>query len=85
MHLQYSKPLLMRDFLNRFVFVHLDDSGTFSRDLSEHQLHVHQVLQRLLENKLFVKAEKCEFHVNSVGFLGYTMETGQVNTDPEKI
>ncbi|KAK7883236.1 hypothetical protein WMY93_029410 [Mugilogobius chulae] len=31
---------------------------------AEHQIHVRQVLQRLLENKLFVKAEKCEFHVS---------------------
>lgn len=44
-----------------------------------------QVLQRLLENKLFVKAEKCEFHVSSVGFLGYIIESGQVRPDPDKI
>lgn len=43
------------------------------------------MLQRLLENKLFVKAEKCEFHVKSVSFLGYIIESGQVRTDPEKV
>jgi len=43
------------------------------------------VLQRLLENKLFVKEEKCEFHVSSVGFLGYILESGQVRADPAKI
>lgn len=49
------------DFLNRFVFVYIDDILIFSRSQSEHISHVRQVLQRLLENRLFVKAEKCEF------------------------
>lgn len=44
-----------------------------------------QVLQRLLENKLFVKAEKCKFHVDSVDFLEYIIEQGQVKTDPSKV
>ncbi|KAI3365954.1 hypothetical protein L3Q82_009784, partial [Scortum barcoo] len=30
-----------------------------------------QVLTRLLENTLYVKAEKCEFHASSVSFLGF--------------
>ncbi|KAI2655590.1 Transposon Tf2-6 polyprotein [Labeo rohita] len=76
---------VLRDFLNRFIFVYLDDILIFSHTLSEHISHVRLVLQRLLENKLFVKAEKCEFHVSSVNFLGYVIEGGQVKTDPEKI
>ena len=76
---------VLRDFLNRFVFVYLDDILIYSADLLEHQRHVRMVLQRLLENKLFVKAEKCEFHVTSVRFLGFIIETGQVRADPEKV
>ena len=56
---------VLRDFLNRFVFVYLDDILIFSKTQSEHIFHVRQVLQRLMENKLFVKAEKCEFHSSS--------------------
>lgn len=62
---------VLRDMLNRFVFVYLDDILIFSKSLHEHQQHVRQVPQRLLENKLFVKAEKCEFHVSNTTFLGY--------------
>lgn len=76
---------VLRDFLNRFVFVYLDDILIFSRDPQNHQNHVRQVLQRFLENKLFVKAEKCDFHVSSVSFLGYIIETGRVRADPSKI
>ena len=71
--------------MDRFVFVYLDDILIFSKSPAEHVAHVRQVLQRLLENKLYVKAEKCEFHQQSVPFLGYIIERGQVKADPEKI
>ncbi|XP_059206306.1 uncharacterized protein LOC131985279 [Centropristis striata] len=45
-------------------------------DFREHIQHVHQVLQRLLENRLFVKAEKCEFHATTVTFLGHIIAQG---------
>ncbi|KAI3366741.1 hypothetical protein L3Q82_009226, partial [Scortum barcoo] len=54
-------------------------------DLSDHQLHVRQVLQRLLENRLFVKKEKCEFHASQVNFLGFILKKGCVQADPEKL
>ncbi|KAI3371485.1 hypothetical protein L3Q82_024069 [Scortum barcoo] len=76
---------VLRDFLNRFVFVYLDDILIFSRSLKEHQSHVRQVLQRLLENRLYVKKEKCEFHASRVSFLGFIVERGQVQADPEKV
>lgn len=76
---------VLRDMLNRFVFVYLDDILIFSRSQQEHVQHVRLVLQRLLENKLFVKAEKCVFHVASVSFLGFVVERGQIRSDPAKI
>ena len=48
------------DMINKFVFVYLNDILIISQDAQSHQGHVHKVLQRLLENRLFVKAEKCE-------------------------
>lgn len=53
----------LRDLLNKTVFVYLDDILIFSGSMKEHVAHVREVLKRLLENKLFVKAEKYEFHV----------------------
>uniref|UniRef100_A0A3B3HJB6 Gypsy retrotransposon integrase-like protein 1 n=1 Tax=Oryzias latipes TaxID=8090 RepID=A0A3B3HJB6_ORYLA len=76
---------VLRDFLNRFVFVYLDDILVFSADESQHEHHVRLVLERLLANQLFVKAEKCAFHVSSVPFLGYIIEAGNIRPDPAKI
>lgn len=41
--------------------VYLDDILIYSKSLSKHRQHVRLVLQSLLENKLYVKAEKWEF------------------------
>lgn len=49
---------ILRDFLDIFVFVYLDDILIFSNSLPEHRNHVRFVLQRLLENKLYVQGEE---------------------------
>lgn len=51
---------VLRDLLNCVVFVYIDDILIFSRTCEEHIGHFRDVLQWLLENKLFVKAEKCD-------------------------
>ncbi len=57
----------------------------FSSSLQEHVQHVRRVLQRLLENGLFVKAEKCAFHAQSVPFLGFIVSPEGVRMDPDKV
>lgn len=64
---------------------YLDDILIFSRSVTEHERHVRQVLQHLLEKHLFVKEEKCEFHVTTVSFLGYIIEQGNLRADPAKV
>uniref|UniRef100_A0A3P9HSL7 Gypsy retrotransposon integrase-like protein 1 n=1 Tax=Oryzias latipes TaxID=8090 RepID=A0A3P9HSL7_ORYLA len=76
---------VLRDFLNRFVFVYLDDILIYSRNQEQHTHHVRQVLSRLLENQLYVKAEKCEFHVPTISFLGFIIDSGNIRPDPAKI
>ena len=76
---------VLRDMLDRFVFVYLDDILIFSRTKEEHVYHVQAVLQRLLENSLFVKVEKSEFHSRSVSFLGYVIGKGNISMDSAKV
>lgn len=42
------------------------------------------MLQRLLENKLFIKPEKCKFHSAEV-FLGFEIAQRRLQPDPTKI
>jgi len=39
----------------------------------------------LLENQLFAKAEKCEFHQHSVSFLGFILAPGSIQMDNAKV
>ena len=76
---------VLRDMLDRYVYVYLDDILIFSPDETMHVQHVRQVLQHLLINQIFVKAEKCEFHVPSVSFLGFIVSKDNIEMDPTKV
>ena len=73
---------VLREMLERFVFVYLDNILIFSNSISEHIRHVRQVLQALLDARLFIKVEKCVFHSTSVSFLGFIISQGRVRMDP---
>lgn len=76
---------VLRDFIDHFVYVYLDDILIYSPDLDTHRDHVTRVLQRLLENRLYVKAEKSVFHADTISFLGFIVAPGRVQMDPAKI
>lgn len=50
-----------------------------------HVSYVSQVLKKLRENHLYVKDKKCEFHVSTMTFLGYTISTDGVVMDDKKL
>ncbi len=67
------------------VTIYLDDILIFSKDLGEHQRIVKRVLQRLRENKPFLKVEKCEFEVLETEYLGVITSENSIRMDPIKI
>ncbi|EFY87299.1 pol protein [Metarhizium acridum CQMa 102] len=76
---------ILRKQLGVFVVVYLDDILIYSDTLEEHKRHVHEVLQTLQDNKLLVEASKCQFHQNTVHFLGYVLTHGEIRMSPDKI
>ncbi|XP_075056507.1 uncharacterized protein LOC142142519 [Mixophyes fleayi] len=76
---------VLRDFLGGFVVVYLDDILIYSKSLLAHQTHVKQVLQKLRENHLYAKLEKCEFEVQKVSFLGYVISSEGFSMDSTKV
>ncbi|KAK3549488.1 hypothetical protein QTP86_002328 [Hemibagrus guttatus] len=76
---------VLREFLHKSVLVHIDDILIYSRSLAEHRWHVEEVLQRLRDYQLFLKAKKCAFHQPSVHFLGYVIDSSGVRMDEGKV
>lgn len=73
------------DMLNQLDVVYLDDILIFAGSLEEHEGHISRVLQKLLDNHIYVKAEKCKFHVTQAQFLGFIITPGHVEMYPKKV
>lgn len=56
----------------------------FSHTHREPVEQVQEVLE-LLENRLFVKVEKCKFHVTKTTFFSFLIEKGKLCPDPAKV
>ncbi|KAK1786113.1 hypothetical protein P4O66_017849 [Electrophorus voltai] len=68
---------VLREFLGRSVVTYIDDILIyFPPSWNQHVLDVQAMLQTLLQNHLYCKAEKCEFHRKEVDFLGYAIQQG---------
>ena len=73
------------DFLDKCVVVFIDDILIYSKSQEEHEEHLHLILQRLREHKLYAKFSKCEFWLEEVGFLGHVVSKNGIAVDPEKV
>jgi hypothetical protein len=73
------------EYLDKFVMVFIDDILIYLRGKKEHEEHLHLALQKLWENRLYVKLNKCEFWMKQVAFLGHVIWKGGISVDPSKV
>ena len=76
---------VLREYLDLFVVIYLDDILIFSDNDDEHENHVRLVLQRLMDAQLQVNLEKCAFSITEVEFLGYVISPNGIAMDPAKV
>ncbi len=67
------------------VTVYLDDILIMSKTKEEYCCITCEVLKVLRKNKLFLKAEKCEFKTLEMEYLGVIISEGSIHMDPVKI
>ncbi|KAJ7971439.1 Retrotransposon protein, putative, Ty3-gypsy subclass [Quillaja saponaria] len=72
-------------YLDKFVVIYLDDIVIYSSTLEDHKKHLQLVFNRLRENQLFVKREKCSFGQKWIKFLGHIIEQDRVRMDLDKV
>ena len=73
------------DLLDKNVIVYLDDILIYSDNLAEHKKHVREVLRRLRKHGLYARADKCEFHSDTVEYLGYILSPQGLTMSPSKV
>ncbi len=62
----------------------LDDILIMSKTKGEHRRIMHKVLRILQKNKLFLKAEKCEFETLETEYLGVIISEGSILHGPSQ-
>jgi RNase H-like domain found in reverse transcriptase/Reverse transcriptase (RNA-dependent DNA polymerase) len=67
------------------LVVYLDDILIYSDDPAKHREHVREVLRCLRKHGLFAKADKCEWHRDSVEFLGYMLSADGLTMSVDKV
>ena len=76
--------LFREEINNGKVIIYMDNILIFTTTLDKHKEIVQKVLQKLRENKLYLKHEKCTFEQKEVEYLGLLVSQGKVWMDPVK-
>ena len=68
------------------VVIYMDNILTaMAGTLNVHKQEVHNVLQKLKDNDLYLKPEKCQFHQKEMEYLGVIVGNGWVKMDLVKV
>jgi hypothetical protein len=80
----------MNDLLHNLIMeghvcIYLDDILIFTSDFKTHRNVVQWVMEVLRTNKLYLRAEKCEFEKTRIEYLGVIISHNHVEMDPVKV
>jgi hypothetical protein len=76
---------LLRDYLNKFVVVYIDDVLIYSQNEEEHAKHLRMILEKLREGGFYAKPSKCIFGVREIEFCGHVIGDGKVRMTRNKV
>nr|GEV31868.1 putative reverse transcriptase domain-containing protein [Tanacetum cinerariifolium] len=74
-----------KPYLDKFVFVFIDDILIYSKNKEEHEGHLKLILELLKKEELYAKFFKCEFWIPKVQFLRHVIDSKGIHVDPAKI
>jgi len=76
---------MLREHLDEFVIVYLNNIIIYSDLEEEHEKHVEWVLEKLHNKNIPIAIEKCKFHTRKTNFVGFIIKLRQISIDPKKI
>jgi hypothetical protein len=84
-YFMYLMNKVFMKYLDKYTVVFTDDTIIFSKNEEEHDEHLCLVLQKLKENQLYTKPNKCQFWLKEVSFIGHIISKGGISVDPSKV
>jgi hypothetical protein len=84
-YFMYLMNKVFMKYLDKFMVVFIDDILIFSKNEEEHDKHLCVGWEKLRENQLYAKLNKCEFWLKEVLFLGPIISEGGISIDPNKV
>ena len=67
------------------VIIYMDDMFLSAKTKEQLRENTKRVLQRLMENDLYLKPKKCEFCKEKIEWLGMVIQEGKITMDPGKL
>jgi len=75
---------IFKDIVSKDLVIHIDDIIIFSDTYAEHIATLRKVLQRLLDEKFWLKACQYQFFTKRLDILGYILTRDGLHMDPKK-
>ena len=76
--------LTLREYLNIFCIVYLNDILIYSDDKNTHEKHVRLILEKFRKFKLFANLKKCYFDLDKIDYLKYLMNIMKIKINSSK-
>jgi hypothetical protein len=73
------------EYLDKFIVMIIDGILVYSKSEEEHEEHLHLVLQKLQDHRLYAKLSKCEFWMKQVSFLSHVILVEGMSMESIKI
>src|SRR5258707_13527646 len=88
-----NAPAVFQRFINKVLgnlldictVGYIDDILIYSDSVDQHRDHVQEVLRRLQKAGLYTNPKKCNFHMDTVEYLGFILTPTGLHMDPVKV
>ena len=75
----------LREYLDIFVIIYLNDILIYSKTLKKHVKLVQKILTCLMKRNLRLKSKKCEFHKKEIDFLKFIVKKHSIKINSTKL
>ena len=82
---QHFVNSIFTNMLDMCIMVYLNDILIYSSDLTSHHKYIRDILRCLCTNGLYLKPEKCEWHLETIKYLRYILSLSGLSMACDKI